>query len=161
MTIPNTQKAPYLREQRQFPHEDLTETAKELDHAYIDIAQKVNRRIIGIYALNSPTVTGEEWYLSGSTTKQQSLRQVYTFTGAGPIVHGIKNFATVVSKISPRSYGSYTDGTNWYGVIYGTSVPLAGQVTFWVDPVNINVILGAGAPAITSGIIDLEWISQF
>lgn len=158
-TITNTQKTPYLREQRQFPYEDLRETANQLDHAYIDIAQKVNARTIGLYAYNNQIVTGESWYLNGTPTKQQSLRQVYTFTAGGSVAHGI-NFTTV-SQVSPRSYGSYTDGTSWYGVIFSTSVGIAGQVTFYVDATNIVITVDAGAPAVTSGLIILEWISQF
>lgn len=154
----NLTQTPYLREQRQFPNDDLRELSNQTDHAYIDIAAKVNQRIVGNYAVNYFAVTGEKWYFSGSSSAQQSLREVFTFTGAGNIAHNIQ--AGSLSKISPRSYGSYTDGTNWYGVIYGSSVAIAGQVSFYVTPTNI-VVLNSGAPAITSGIIVLEYISQF
>jgi hypothetical protein len=152
-------QAPYLRVQRDFPSDDLQKLAVEVDKSYIDTAARVNDRIIGLYALNFQVVTGEQWYLTGQPTPQQTLRQIYTFTAVGSIPHGI-NFTTV-TLVSPRSYGSYTDGTNWYGVIYASSVAIAGQVSFYVTPTNIVVQAGAGAPAITSGTIILEWLSQF
>jgi hypothetical protein len=159
MTTPTTnlQQSPYLREQRQFPNDELRELATQVDQAYIDIAQKMNARTIGIYAVNFQTVTGESWYLRGSSNRQQTLRQVYTFTAAGNIPHGI-NFATI-SQFT-KCQGSYTDGTNWYGVIFATSVAIAGEVSFYITPTNIVVLMGGGAPAITSGSIILEWLSQ-
>lgn len=155
----NVQISPYLRDQRKFPTEDVRLLSDQVDHAYIDIAGKVNQRIIGLYALNFAAITGEKWYFQGPNQVQQSLRKLFTFTTAGNIPHGL-DWAGV-SQISLRSYGSYTDGTNWYGVIYASSVPIAGQVSFYVTPTNIVVLSGAGAPAITNGTIVLEFISNF
>jgi hypothetical protein len=152
------QQSPYLREQRQFPNDDLQELSNQVDHAYIDIASKVNARSVGLYANNFQIVTGNSWFLNGSAQRQQTLRQVYQFTAAGNIPHGI-NFATLTSI--PIGFGGYTDGTNWYGVIYATSVAIPGQISFYVTPTNIVVLLGGGAPAITSGSIVLEWLSQY
>lgn len=129
----------------------------ELDRAYVDTASKVNARTIGLFPDNAPVVTGEQWFLSGQTSKQQTLRQIYPFTATGSIPHGI-NFATVSQFTKPS--GSYTDGTNWYGAIYASSVAIAGQVTFYVTPTNIVILAGAGAPSITNGTIILEWLSQ-
>jgi len=153
----NLQQAPYLLEQRQFPGSNVGALAAQMDLAYIDIAQKVNAREIGLYALGYPTITGEAWFFRGPSYRQQGVRQIFQFTGAGPIIHNL-DFAGINRFV--HGYGSYTDGTNWYGVVFGTSVALAGQVTFWVDPVNINVIVGGGAPAVTSGIVVIEWISN-
>lgn len=152
------QQSPFLREQRQFPNEELRELSNQVDHAYIDIAQKVNARTIGTYAPNFQISTGNRWFLSGSSTSQQTLRQIYMFTAAGNIPHGI-NFAAITNI--PIGFGDFTDGTNYYGVIYGSSVAIAGQVSFYVTPTNIVVLSGAGAPAIVSGTVVLEWVSQF
>jgi hypothetical protein len=153
------QQSPYLREQRQFPSNDLKDLARQTDQAYIDIASKVNARTIGVFATNFPVITGDQWYLRGQPEKQQTLRQVYEFTAAGNIPHGL-NWNSI-SFISPKSYGEFTNGTNYFGVIFGSSVAIAGQVSFYVTPTNIVVLSGAGAPAITSGTIILEWLSQF
>lgn len=148
-------QSPFLRTSRNFPQE-AQPLSVELSKSYIDIAQKINDRIIGIYPTNRSVLTGESWFLT--TQKQQTFRQLYTFTAAGNIAHGL-NFNDV-SQISFRSYGSFTDGTNWYGVIYASSTAIAGQVSFYVTPTNIVVQAGAGAPAIVSGTIDLEWLTQ-
>lgn len=152
------QQTPYLRVQRNFPTANAQALSIEVDRAYSDTAQKVNARTIGIYPVNKAAVTGDQWFLQGSTEKQQSLRQVYSFTATGNIAHGIS--WTSVSFISPLSYGTFTDGTNWYGVIYGSSTSIAAQVSFYVTPTNIVVLAGAGAPSITQGFIVLEWLSQ-
>jgi hypothetical protein len=158
MNTPLSQ-VPYLREQRQFPNEDVKALSNQVDHAYIDIANKVNQRIIGNYPVNVFSITGERWILTGSSTILQSLRRVYIFTAAGAINHGL-DFNSV-SKISPKSYGSFTDGTNWYGMIFASNVAIAGQVSFYVTPTQIIVLSGGGAPAIVSGLIVLEYISNF
>ena len=161
MTTPFNQfhRQPYLKLQWQFPNNEAKDLSSQVDKAYVDIALKVNQRIIGTYAVNFFSVTGERWFFSGSSTGQQSLRREYPFTAAGNIPHGLT--WTDVSSISPRSYGTFTDGTNWYGCIYGSSVAIAGEVSFYVTPTNIVVLSGAGAPAITSGYINLEFLSIF
>jgi hypothetical protein len=154
---PNTgiQSAPFIQLQRNFPTDDVQALGIELDQSYIDIASKINARGIGLYALNFPVIAGEKWYLT--STPQQALRQIYTFTSTGTIPHGIQ-FASV-AQISPNSYGSFTDGTNYYGIIYASSIAIAGQISFYVTPTSIVILAGAGAPALSSGTINLEWIS--
>lgn len=149
-------QSPFLRTSRNFPLE-AQPLAVELSRSYIDIASKVNERIIGIYPTNTPVVTGESWFLAANR-RQQSLRKVYQFTAAGNIPHGLT--WTSVAQISPNSYGSFTDGTNWYGAAYDSNTAIANRVTFYVTPTNIVVLSGAGAPTISSGLINLEWLSQ-
>lgn len=156
MTI---QKSPYLREQRQFPNNDVRQLGNQVDHAYIDIASKVNARTIGLYAVNFPIVTGESWYLSGQINRQQTLRQVYTFTSAGNIAHGI-NFATLTNFT--RIYGTFYDGTTYYPLPYVDTTAANNQVSVVVNATNIVITAGGGSPpTITSGIVVLEWLSQF
>jgi hypothetical protein len=156
-------KVPFLRTSRNFP-EDLPQLTIEVNKSYVDIANSVNNRIIGIFPTNMASVTGESWFIKGSQ-KQQSLRQAYNFTGAGNINIGFK--LTSIFGITKNSYGSYTDGTSWYGVVYASSVVIAGQVSFFVT-VNgastksdiITVLVDGGAPAVTSGTIVLEWLAN-
>lgn len=157
MTTPIS-NSPFLRLQRNFPQDSTQALTVEIDKAYVDIANSVNNRTIGIYPTNSAVTTGEAWYLGGSNSKQQSLRQIYPFTSTANILHGI-NFAGI-SQISPLCKGSYTDGTNWYGLIFDSPVAIAGQITFYVTPTNIVFVTGGGAPTLTSGTIVLEWISR-
>jgi hypothetical protein len=152
-------RQPYLKLQWKFPPDDIKSFSSQVDMAYIEIAQKVNSRIIGTYPVNVLSVTGEKWFFSGAPNPQQSLRQVYPFTAAGAIPHGL--IWADVSSISPKSYGTFTDGTNWYGCIYASNVAIAGQVSFYVTNTNIVILSGAGAPAIVSGYINLEYLSIF
>lgn len=155
MTIQNS---PYIRNQRNFPNDDTKTLSVEMDRAYIDIAGKINLRTVGIFPVNTPAITGESWYLQGSSQKQQTLRQVYPISSTAAINHGIN-----VSQIAGFSklYGQYTDGTNWYGLIAASNVAIAGQQTFYITPTQIIILTGGGAPAITSGFIILEWLAVF
>ena len=163
----NNNNVPFLRTSRGFP-EDIHMLALQLNKTYVDIANAVNNRTISIFPTSRPLVNGENWFLNNNQ-RQQGLRQVYTFTT------GIVNGSTIdigfkiasISKFSPRTYGSFTDGTNWYGLIYASNVAIAGQVSFFIfqnagstTSDQIKFLVGAGAPAITSGLIVLEWLSM-
>ncbi len=144
----------YLRTSRSFP-KDINELTEELNKSYIDTANSVNTRTIGIYPTNRPAITGETFFIQNNQ-KQQGLRQVYTFTTTAAIPHGI--IFTQIDQFS-RCYGEYTDGTNWYGLVSGSSVAIAGQISFYLTPTNITFLMGGGAPFVTRGIVTLEWIS--
>jgi len=144
----------FLRTSRQFP-EDAQLLALEVNKTYIDIANTVNSRTIGIFPANRSAVTGENWFITNR--RQQSLRQIYTFTATGNIPHGL-SFSAISQFTKPQ--GSFTDGTNYYGAIYASNTAIAGQVSFYITPTNIVVLSGAGAPTIVNGIIVLEWISN-
>lgn len=151
-------KVPYLRTSREFP-EELRQLAFECNKAYIDVANTVNNRTISIFPVNKPAINGESWFIT-KNQRQQGLREVYiftTFAASLNIPHGL-NFSSIDRFTKPQ--GSFTDGTNYYGAIYASNVPIIGQVSFYIDPVNIVVLREATAPVIVNGIIVLEWISQ-
>lgn len=145
----------YLRTTRDFP-EDPEKLTLELNKAYLDTANAVNSRIISIFPTNKSAVTGEQWFLTGNQ-KQQGFRKVFNFTTTASIEHGI-NLSQIDRFV--RNWGEFTDGTNWYGLIHASNVAIAGQITFYVDPTNIVFLVGAGAPALTSGTIVLEYITR-
>lgn len=120
------------------------------------MADAVNARTIGLYPINRPAQTGSSFFIL-QNRKQQTLRQVYTATTTASITHNI-------SGITPGQFilcaGSYTDDTNSYGLIYGSNVAIAGQISFYVTSTQIVFLTGAGAPALTSAIVILEWMSQ-
>ncbi len=153
-----TNVSPYLRTSRSFP-EDLHHISIELNKAYIDIALCVNQRTIGIFSSFKPVTTGETFYFDGNG-RHQGLRQIYTFTTFANIPHGI-DFKNV--NMFSRNYGEYTDGTNWYGLISGTSVLIPGQVVFYLTPTDIVFVQDGSQPSITpngKGIVVLEWLSN-
>ena len=163
-------RVPYLRTSREFP-EELHQLSVEVNRSYVDIAAAVNNRTIGLFPTSRPAINGESWFINPqnptgfNSQRQQGLRQVYPFTATGTIPTGI-SFNSVNRFTKPS--GSFTDGTNYYGAIYASNVAIAGQVTFYIVPspvlnpttFNIVIIAGGGAPAIQSGIIILEWISD-
>ena len=137
MLTTNLQTAPYLPRQRNFPNNDPNLLGSVLDKSYIEIASRVNERVIGLYAMNYPSVTGEQWFLSGQPNKQQTLRQLYAITlPSGMTPHGI-NFANI--SAFTRIYGTFTDGTNWYPLPYVNATSATNQVQLYIDSTNINV----------------------
>jgi len=155
----------YLITTRNFP-EEAKELSVELSRTYIDIANAVNNRTIGLFPTTRPAISGNSYFISNNQ-RNQSQRQVFTFTSTANIAHPI------IYSQSPyigAMYGQYTDSAtkNWYGLIAGTTVAIAGQISFYLtpnDPMtgtpgNIVFVLGAGAPPLTKGIIVLEWLSN-
>lgn len=162
MTVDILNNIAFLRTSREFPN-DLKQLAREQNKAYIDVAAAVNNRVIGLFPTDRAAQTGEGWFLN-QNQRQSSLRQVYTFTTTTAIPIGFK--LTTLSQILP-SLGQFTDGTNWYGLINGSNVAIAGQISFYVAvngastlSDNIVFLVGAGAPSLTSGLIVLNWLSR-
>lgn len=152
----------FLRTSREFP-EELHQLAVQCNKSYVDIANCVNARIISLFTTNKPSINGENWFL-GTNQRQQGLRQVYLVTSTAPINIGFK--ISSISQFTPKCYGSFTDNTNWYGLIFGSKVAIAGQVSFFIASTGstttdqIQFQVGVGAPAVNSGIIVLEWLSN-
>lgn len=150
---------PYLRTSRSFP-EDLHHISIEMNKAYLDIANTVNQRTIGLFSPTKSMITGESWYYNNNQ-KHQGLRKLFTFSTIvdnSTIAHNL-DFKSINSF--SRNYGEYTDGTNWYGLISGSNSAIPGQVSFYVTQMNIVFRVGVGAPSpINNGILVLEWLSN-
>ena len=156
-------RVPFLRTSRDFP-EEIHELSSEVNRSYVDIANAVNNRTIGIYAINNSTFTGNSYFIS--SIRQQGLRQTYVFTGTSDINIGFK-----LSSISTIAlmYGTYTNTSSGsvFGLIPATSVAIPGQISFYLA-VNassttsdvLKFVVDGGAPALNSGIIVLEWIAN-
>jgi len=147
-------QTPYLRTQRLFP-KDLPSLVQEIDKAYVDTAIAVNQRINGIFPTNKPAITGEQYYFT--TQKQQTIRKVFTFTTTGPINHNIQG---VGPGQFTNCWGEWTDGTNGYGLIFGSNVAIAGQLSFYLTTSQIIFLSGAGVPSLVSGFLVLTWLSE-
>lgn len=148
----------FLRTTREFP-EEIHQLSIESNRAYRDVASAVNSRTIGLFSINRPAITGEEWFVDMGQ-KRQTIRQVFLFTTTAAITHNIQvpDPAQFV-----RCFGVYTDGTNSYGLIYASNVAIAGQISFYVTPTQIIFVVGAGAPVLSSTInskVVLEWLSS-
>ncbi len=154
---------PYIRTSWEFPT-DMTQLNVTLTRSYIEIANAINNRTIGIFPANKPAINGEAWYLTSK--KQQGLRQVYPFTTYANIPHNIDVFSI---DYFTHCYGSALSATgNWIGVIYGSENGIAGQITFAVISNTAPGVLDgfiqffntAPTPAITKGLIVLQWITR-
>lgn len=155
MTTNVVNHSPYLRTAREFP-EESKDLAFHVNKSYVDIANCVNARTIGLFPTNRSAITGESWFLSGNR-RQQSLRQVYNITSYAPIAHGI-DFRSVSTLTVIRAIGF--DGTNYYPIPYiNPNIPNGG-VGIYVDPTNINFLTNAGFPVIVRGFVLLEWLSN-
>lgn len=148
----------YLRTTREFP-EDIHQLCVEANKAYLDTANAVNARTIGIFPTNRPAITGEGWFFNNQ--KQQTLRQVYTFTSTASINHNINGTNGISTSSFTRCWGSYVDSVNGdgNGIVWGTRVATPGLITFYLTTTQIVFVIGAGAPALSSGRITLEWLS--
>lgn len=156
MTTNVSNNVAYLRTSRDFT-EDVKVLCRDVSKAYIDTANAINVRTIGIFSKNKATVTGESWY--PTSTKQQGFRQIYTFTGSTLTILHTLNLDEVYSFV--KIYGVFTNGTNYYPLPYVDVVAANNQVNVIVTPTNIVITSGAGAPpAIQSGFVVLEWISD-
>lgn len=147
--------SPFLRTTRNFP-QDPQALSVEISKSYLDIANVVNSRTIGIFA-TVPIVTGNTWYFLGGSQKNQTIRQVYTFTSAGSIPHDI-NVSNIAGFVA--IYGTFTDGSVWYPLPYVNVVAANNQVSITVTSTNIVITAGAGSPpTIVRGFCVLEWLS--
>jgi hypothetical protein len=147
-------QSPYLRTTRKFPIEDVESLSLEINKTYVEISNAVNTRTIGFFASGRQSITGNSYFITSQ--RQQSQRQLYTFTSLANIPHNIP-----ISSISfiGAMYGQYTDGTNWYGIIPATSNPITGQLSFYLTPTNI-VFVNSGSPTLGKGFIVIEWVNQ-
>lgn len=154
---------PYLRTTRAFP-EDIHLLSVQLNKSYVDIATAVNNRTIGLFPTTRPAITGESWFIAANQ-KQQTLRQVYTFAA----------IASGTELDVPTNISSFTQFTRIYGTVvtnvvdyrplpYVDPITLTNGMALLVGTVGgvqqIRIILGATAPAVTSGIVVLEWLSS-
>ena len=148
-------QVPYLRTTRNFP-EDPQALRVEINRSYVDIAQKVNERVIGLFTPNKPTITGESWFLD-TGRRQQSLRQIYHITSTAAFNNGL-NFQNISFFTVIRGIGF--DGTNYYPIPYVSPVAVADGMGIFVTPNQVIITTGGGSPVFTKGIIILEWLSQ-
>jgi hypothetical protein len=152
---PSNTNAVYLPTTQYFP-EDEKRFKEVLTLVYSDIARRLNDKQIGIFDLVE-FLTGEQWFTAGNPQiKRQTFRKVFQFSDANlNFAHGITGI-TLCTHI----YGGATDGTNFFPIPYVSATALANQIQIDVTPTNIVVTKGGGAPAITNGVIVLEYLKN-
>lgn len=162
MTANVVNQMAFLRTSREFP-EDLIQLTKELTKSYLDTANAVNIRTIAMFPTLRPAVTGESFFLVDNR-RQQSLRQVYTFSTINPgLPINIPYKITGLQQFS-RIYGTCITAQPDYRPIPYASVG-AANIDIRVVPTtsttgNIVIVTGAASPVINSGLVVLEWLSN-
>lgn len=150
-------RSPYLRTSREIP-KDLDKLVLQISKMYIDTANAVNSRTIGIFPATRSLATGERWYIETNQSHQTS-RQIYPFNA---ILAGN-------SLIIPHNIPNLVQGSRFYGTcitdidfrpIPFASITLNANIELIVTSTNIVISVGSASPNLTSGIIILEWIND-
>ena len=149
--------SPYLRTTREIP-EEIHQLSVEVNKAYVDIANAVNNRTIGLFPTTRSAFTGERWFINNNQP-QQSIRQVYSF---GAIAAGAAlniPYQTQGNVQFSRIYGTCITGLPDFRPIPYASVAANANIDLRVTATNIVIAVGTASPNITSGLIILEWLS--
>jgi hypothetical protein len=154
------EQAPFLRTSRAFP-EDAAQLPVELTRAYVDIAGKVNTRTIGVYAVNHPAITGNNFFFSSQ--RNQSFRQLYSF---GAIAKGtslsIKHGITSLTQFISITGTCITDFPDYRPLPYVSNTNATDQIVLRVDTASASIVISNGATSanIISGLVILEWVGN-
>lgn len=160
---------PYLRSTRSFP-ENLHDLAFQSSKAYLEVANAVNQRTIGIYPVIKSAITGDQWFVN-KNRKQQSLRQVYTFgaNAAGTTITipykipGFDQFVRIWGTCITTNTAVPGPGPfvvlDYRPIPYSSVTAVNQQIELKVTPTNIIVNIGAASPNLISGLIIIEWLS--
>lgn len=146
---------PYLRTSRDFP-EEIHQLTVEINKTYVDIANAVNNRIISIFPVKRPALTGESWFLK-ENFRQQTFRQVYNITSYTNFNHNIDTSSIALFTVI-RGMGF--NGTNYFPIPFVNGSDPTGQVEIFANSSQVKFVAGVNAPTITTGFILLEWLSQ-
>ncbi len=152
---PSNSNAIYLPTTQYFPSE-ADKFREVLTFVYSDIARRLNDKQIGTFDLVE-VVAGEQWSTATDPqTKRQTFRKIFYFNDASlNFAHGITGIV-----LCTHIYGSFTDGTNFYPLPFVSAVAIANQIQIVVTPTNVVVTKGGAAPAITNGVIILEFLKN-
>lgn len=132
----------------------------KLTSMHTDVANAINTREISIYQEGQAIPTGQQFSVPGSNQqKKTTLRQTYYFGAilAGAtltLAHGITGLVQLT-----HTYGTcVTALVDYRPIPYSSTVALNQQISLRVTATDIEIINGAGAPNITSGIVVLEYL---
>jgi hypothetical protein len=125
------------------------------------LGNTLNIREVAVYDLLE-ILNGQLWYATDATdptfpaNKRADFRQVYTFSDASlTFAHNIANLIQAT-----RIYGTFTDGTFFYPLPYVDAAAATNQVAIKLSATQVIITKGGGAPAITSGVVVLEYLQN-
>jgi hypothetical protein len=155
---PVTPVPSFLATTETFP-KDNSQLLTKLTNVYSNIANTMNVREVAIYDLQRLS-TGQKFFNPSDTQNlRQTFRTVYRIGSVAPgaslsVAHGISGltaftrmYGTLITNVVDHRPLPYVDITN-----------VTNQVSLRADGTNFYVSNGATAPAITSGIVILEYL---
>jgi hypothetical protein len=140
-----------------------TELKTQLTRRDTQMAIALNFKTNGIYD-QGEVQTGEQFFgTPGNIQKKRlSFRKVFSFgtlapgdTLTPPISHGITGITS-----GTNIYGTAVTADDFRPIPYASATDVLKQIEVNVTATQINIINGANAPAITSGIIVLEYLKN-
>lgn len=158
---PANAKTAYLPTSRVFEVDDDQELKLILNSSYTDTANAVNLREIAQYD-QVELLTGQKFFTPGNNqVKRESFRRVYDFAGVAAgatltFAHGLTG-VTLYTRI----YGAVvTAVVDYRPVPWASATLVTDQIQIRVVGANVEIVNGATAPAITSGIVVLEYLKN-
>lgn len=120
-----------------------------------EVSLKVNQRALGTFT-TAESDTGQKWFLDTI-----EFRQIYQFgTIAAGATLTIPHLITDIMQFT-NIYGTcITANPDLRPIPYASATAVNMQIEIFVDAVNINIINGAAAPAIISGLVVLEYLKN-
>ncbi len=150
---PSNTLGPFLPTSTFFP-EDFEQFRIKFLELYRNIANTTNTREVGIFD-EVEFLTGEQWFEPGnSQQKRRTFRRAYSISSSGAFDHGLSGIT-----LYTRIYGSATNGTIFFPIPY-VSIVLAEQIQIQVNSTQVVITSGGSAPAITNGIVVLEFLKN-
>ena len=160
----NTAQTPYLVTSKDFPTSIPEELEQVLSKSWVDCAQAVNTRTIGIFNTTSQ-VNGDKYY---NTANPLQLRQAYrkTFPFGAIAAGAALTFAHSITGIVEivHLYGTcITDASvlltaKYEPIPFVSTANINQQVSLWMNDTNIVITNGAGNNNILSGTIIVEFL---
>lgn len=159
----NVSQSLLLVTSKKFPVHKSEDLEPALSKAWVDTAQAVNARTIGIFNTNSITI-GDKYYNNSNPLQlRQAYRKVFSFStiSAGStltIAHAISGITEIV-----HLYGNcITDAsvilTAKYEPLPFVSTTLNEQVSIYMNDTLITIVNGSGNNNILSGTIIVEYL---
>lgn len=158
----NTAQTPYLITSRFFP-KDVEELQPVLTKSWVDLAQAINTRTIGIFNTTS-AVNGDKYYNATNTLQlRQAYRQTFPFgaIAAGGTIAIFFDMTQVTQCVNIYGTVVTDDVTSKFRALNWTSstdITEQIQVDFNSIANQINITVGAGAPNVISGMIVVEYL---
>lgn len=159
MTTPGGTVSFILQEQVIFA-KDNEQFLKQLTTLYGQIARSANSKDIGQYELIE-LLNGQRFFGANPQTNREVYRKVFqigavAIGGLSTIVHGITGLVRFT-----RMYGTViTAVVDDRPIPYVDTVAVTNQISVLRNGLNILIQNGATAPAITSGLLVVEYLKQ-